>query len=452
MGLKDFIVTPVFLVIVITLAYMVRGRYTDNNTRRYFILAILIKIVGGISVGLIYQFYYGGGDTINYYSGATVIWEAFMEAPAKGLKLLLATGEYDPDTFNYASRIRYYYGDPNLYFILRVTAFFAIFTYNTYSAIAVFYAIFSFAGLWAMYSIFYRFFPKLHLQLAVATFFVPSVFFWGSGILKDSLTIGALGFMVYAFSNIFFFRKRIVFNIVILLVGSYVLYTVKIYILLCFVPSALFWLYFSSLRRIELRAVRILIAPVALALTLVLIYVAILKVGEDNERYRIENLANTAEFTARWIHQESERQSGSTYSLGDFDYSATGIAKKFFPAIWVTLFRPYIWEVRNPVMFLSALENLFVLLFSISLFTTRNIFRIYSFIRSQPVILFWLIFSIVFSSAVGFTTYNLGSLVRYKIPMIPFYISAVFIIKNYTKTSRKKDLVTYRGLNGRQTF
>jgi hypothetical protein len=104
--------------------------------------------------------------------------------------------------------------------------------------------------------------------------------------------------------------------------------------------------------------------------------------------------------------------------------------RKFIPGVWVTLFRPYLWEVKNPVMLLSAVESTAMLIFAFYIFVINPGFtKCMRFIGSNPFVLFCLVFSIAFAFAVGFSTYNFGSLVRYKIPMIPFFLSALFVIK-----------------------
>jgi hypothetical protein len=46
-----------------------------------------------------------------------------------------------------------------------------------------------------------------------------------------------------------------------------------------------------------------------------------------------------------------------------------------------------------------------------------------------------LVFSIIFAFSVGFTSYNFGTLVRYKIPLMPFYYIALFILSDKDKTT-----------------
>ena len=57
--------------------------------------------------------------------------------------------------------------------------------------------------------------------------------------------------------------------------------------------------------------------------------------------------------------------------------------------------------------------------------------------NNLPDVLFALIFSISFAFAVGVSTFNFGTLVRYKIPLLPFFAVALILILNHAKSERK---------------
>ncbi len=438
METKDLFITPIWLVIIYIFAFLVRPFVTDRVNRRYFIPGLTFKITGAIALGLIYRFYYGGGDTFNYFDyGSKYLWQAFLDNPAIGVKLLFAGREYQPDTFVYASKMLFY-GDPASYFVVRVAGVLDLLTFHTYSATAVLFATLSFTGLWALYVTFYRMFPNLHFKLAVAVFFIPSLFFWGSGILKDTITIGALGWAVYGIYEIFIQRRISLIKILLLLIALYTIYIVKIYILLSFIPAAILWVFSTRLSGYRNLIVKMMIAPVIITAAAAIGYYTVKKISEDNPRYRIENLANAAKVTAQWIHYVSVRTGGSAYTLGDFDYSPAGMARKMPLAIWVTLYRPYLWEAHNMVMLLSAVESLalLVLTFYVLIKSGWSFFRL---AVTKPVLLFCFSFALVFAFAVGISTYNFGSLVRYKIPMIPFFVMGLFIILDYVKREKRLD-------------
>ena len=430
MEIKDLFITPVWLVIIYVLAFLIRPYVTDSVNRKFFIPALTLKFIGAIALGLIYQFYYGGGDTFNYFNyGSKYVWEALINHPEAGVKLIFAGKDYQPDTFVYASRILFY-GDPASYFVVRAASLLDLITFHTYSATAVLFATISFTGLWAMYLTFYRMFPDLSFKLAIAIFFIPSVFFWGSGILKDTITIGALGWAVYGIYEIFIKKRVSVLKILLLGVSIYTIYVVKVYILLSFIPAAILWIASVRLSVYKNMVVKVMIAPVIIAAAVSVGFYTVNKISESSPRYRIENLGHAAKITAEWIHYVSVRSGGSAYTLGDFDYSPAGMVRKMPLAIWVTLYRPYFWEAHNIVMLLSAFESFAMLLLTLYvLVRTRGAF--FRLMVTKPVPLFCFSFAIVFAFAVGISTYNFGSLVRYKIPMIPFFVMGLFIIMDY---------------------
>src|ERR1051325_10348115 len=109
----DYVLLPFFLGIVYAIAYNFRNRHypRDHPWRRYFIPALTVKVFGAIFIGLLYAYYYKGGDTFNYFNDAGVINSSFNESASKWVNLLfripsLQNGAY----FNYTSKM-YFYGD-----------------------------------------------------------------------------------------------------------------------------------------------------------------------------------------------------------------------------------------------------------------------------------------------------------------------------------------------------
>lgn len=438
MGYKDLLVTPIFLIIVYFLAYLIRPKVSDKLTRKYFIPALTLKIIGAIAVGVIYQFYYKGGDTFNYFThGSQHIWEAFLESPILGLKILMSGGEYSPENYKYASRILFFQNESS-FFIIRVSAILGLFTFHTYSSIAILFAILSFVGLWAMYYGLNKLFPTQHKSFAIAIFFIPSVFFWGSGLLKDTITLGALGLATYCIIMLFFIKKNYFLNILLLFGAFYLIYNVKIYILICFIPAVITWLFLNFKNKFKSPIMRAGILPLLIFIAILFSYFAVNQVVEDNKRYSLDNLATTAAITAYDIRFWTGRDAGSGYTLGELDGTLESMLRLTPSAINVTLFRPYLWEANNPLMIISALESLFFLLFSIYIIVVAGVFKTFKIIFQEPIVAFCLIFAISFAFAVGVSTFNFGTLVRYKIPMVPYYLLGLIIIKHYLDTSKNK--------------
>ena len=437
MDFRDFIVTPIYLILLFFISIVVRGRLSDPVLKRYFLPALWLKVFGAIALGFLYQFYYAGGDTFNYHTyGSRIIWEAFTQDVSQGIRLILnETTEKNWDLNQYIYRILFYY-DAKSFFIVRIAAIFDLLTFSTYSSTAIFFALFSFLGSWAFFLTFYREFPHLHKWLALAILFIPSVLFWGSGILKDTITLGALGLLTFSIHQIAIKGNRSVGNILLLLISFYLIFSVKKYILMCFLPAAFFWIYAGRLFSMGTFVFRILFLPFIIAAALVTGYWGVAKLTESDQQYSLDAIAKTARITAYDIRYYTGKDAGSGYSLGELDGSMGNMIQLAPAAVNVSLFRPYLWEVRNPLMLLSALESLTFLLVTIYLLLkyTRAFFKA----LTDSNILFCLVFSIVFAFGVGVSTYNFGTLARYKIPLLPYYALALVLLTDKLRNAEEQ--------------
>jgi hypothetical protein len=426
MELRDLIVTPIFIVFVFFIAYLIRPIVTDQITKRYFFPALAVKIIGAILLGFIYQFYYDGGDTYNYHTyGSRYIWEAFFDSPSKGLGLLFSDGEQEGHYYEYSNRI-IFFTDPPSFFIVKLATIFDLFTFSTYSSTSICFAVLSFVGMWMFFLTFYRKYPTLHRQIAFATFFIPSVFFWGSGLLKDTLVMACLGVITYQVDKLFFVKKISITSILLLILSLWCVFSVKKFVLQAFLPAAFLWIYLNNLKSIRSIVVRALLLPMVALFLVFSVYFSVVKVGEGDKKYAVENIAKTARITAYDIRFQTGKDAGSGYTLGELDDSFGSMLKLAPQAINVSLFRPYLWEVKNPLMLLSALESLFFLFVTLTLIFRYRL----SFLKSlgNPDVSFSLVFAIVYAFAVGVSSFNFGTLARYKIPLMPFFALSIILI------------------------
>lgn len=416
-------------------AYIVRPRVTDYVTRKYFLPGFTVRILGALAVGFIYQFYYNGGDTYNFHThGSRHVWEAFMDSPLQGVKLLFSDKNNLIGIYKYASRMPFFF-DRSSYAVIQIASVFDLFTFSTYSATAVCFAVLSFVGSWMLFLTFYRIRPDLSKQIAIATLFIPSVFFWGSGLLKDTVTLSCLGICTYLIQKIFIRRRFTISALLVFLLSLLIVYNIKKYILLCYLPAVLLWIYASNLAHVRSLIVKLMLLPFVIAVIFVSGYMAIVNVSKDDPRYNLNRIAFTARETAYDIAYYTGRDAGSSYSLGELDGSFQSLINLAPQAVNVSLFRPYLWEVRNPLMLMSALESLVFLLLTFYVVISCRARLIKALLDSN--VLFCLVFSITFGFAVGVSTFNFGTLSRYKIPLLPFYLIALIFIYNYSKSERK---------------
>jgi hypothetical protein len=435
MELRDFIVTPPLIILLYVIAYIIRPYVTDSITRRYFIAALSVRIFGALALGFVYQFYYSGGDTYNYHThGSRIVWQAFADDPSLGLKLLASDGKDVRDIYKYATKIPFF-SDRSSFAVVKLASVFDLFTFSTYSGTAVLFSIIGFVGSWMLFQTFYLLRPYQHRLIAMACLFIPSVVFWGSGLLKDTITLACLGFCTFAVFRIFIKGQFNFLIVALLLVSIYGLYAIKIYILLTFLPAVIVWVFLFNFSKIKSLVTKLLMLPFVMFVVVLLSYLAMVKASEDNPKYSINTIAKTAQITAYDIRYWTGRNAGSGYTLGELDGTWQSMIKLFPKGVNVSLFRPYLWEVNNPLMFITALEALALLALSayVLIKTRQNLLGI----LSNPTVLFCLLFSITFAFAVGVSTFNFGTLARYKIPLLSFYSLALILIYDSWKRERK---------------
>ncbi|MBA3679830.1 MAG: hypothetical protein H0W73_01380 [Bacteroidetes bacterium] len=439
----DLLLSPFYIIAVFIIAsYYQRLNYNVKKKAhyRYFLPALACKMVGGISLCLIYTYYYvDGGDVTNYYyTSCTFInvllngefskfFSLFSLSSMDEVREIIRSGQYGSVFFNL--------GDTYAFFTVSLTLPFCLLACKSFVATTILLSSFSFIGLWKLYEVFVAHFKELSKEFAIAIFFIPSVFFWGSGILKDTYSLSAVGFYTYGFYRLLILKERKLKYIALLLVSSLFILLIKPYIFFALAPGSLIWNYFYKIKSIKSPILRMLSLPIILFFAGSVVVVGLQFFGQYLGEYSLDNVLSKAVKTQQDLIRS--QYGSNSYNIGEFDASIAGITSKIPAAINMALFRPYIWDARNPVMLISGLENLFMLGFSLYIVYKVKITTLIRSLFGHPLLIFSFLFALFFAFSVGLTTANYGALVRLKIPCIPFYMCSLFILYSINKASFK---------------
>jgi hypothetical protein len=127
------------------------------------------------------------------------------------------------------------------------------------------------------------------------------------------------------------------------------------------------------------------------------------------------------------------------------EYDATAItqdssllaAVKAAPlAILSSLYRPLPWEASGMTALFAAFENTIFLLLTIRVVigAAWNVPGVVNALRA-PMFLTCVLFVCTFTAAVGLSTPNLGTLSRYRVPAVPFFVGALTILGHHCRRS-----------------
>ena len=138
----------------------------------------------------------------------------------------------------------------------------------------------------------------------MVTLFLPSVCYWSSGFLKDSICFGSIGFLLYGLYNLVIRRRKIIGSLFWILLSTYFLYTIKVYILLALVPGIGFWLFghlSTGVKTLSLKRAITFLSLIVAAVTGALL-VNYLTSDEALSKFSVDNILETSSFS-RDIYQ-----------------------------------------------------------------------------------------------------------------------------------------------------
>ncbi len=430
LNVTDFLLLPFLVAFWMGIFTVFRNkRYKDSQLKRYFLPALGLRLFGAVLTACMYQYYYGYGDTFFYFLGARDVYDSLLSNPSAAFEMMFVPyDEWSLDTYN-AVTLRKFFMHEKEAMVIRLAGSVSLFGFGTYLGISFIMTVFSFLGCWALYRVFYDLTPHLHRQLAFAILYLPSMWFWSTGIMKDSIVIGALGFFVNGiYHTIISKQKHWLRSAVFIVVSAYLMMNTKIYVLLAIFPATVIWVFFMFKERIKNETIRRFSTPIFFGLGAVGGAVVIRLLGSVYPQYTLVGFMEEAAKMQWWLKFSTERDNGTGYDLGTLDPSTFGLLKAFPKAVNVALFRPYIWEARKVIVIPSAIEALFTSGITIYVFFRVGVLRTLLALFSDPVVLFCLVFAIIFAFAVGFTSFNFGALARYKIPCLPFYYTAMILL------------------------
>lgn len=430
MNIFDLLLAPFYLAIVLFFAYKYKAKHQHEHVAyKYFLPALMAKIIGAICLGLVYFYYYGGGDTVNYYHTAGAFVDVLFKSPSDFAHLYFG----DPSPSEYFllkgdSEFIYWTRDKYAFFVSKCLFPIVLIGFKSYVASAILVASICYISVWQLYMVFLNEFPDLHKEFALSILFVPSVIFWGSGLMKDSLTFSSACLYVFGFYWFFIKQVRTLLYFVPIFIAAFMLLSIKPYILFALLPGSIVWIVALRLVNIKNALVKLLLAPTIIVVGAVITFLIMSNLGDKLGKYSIDKVFDTAQGSQQDLKQSYYK--GNSFDIGDYDQSLTGILSVSHKAIFATLFRPTLLDVRNAIMLFSALENTFLLIFCIYLLVKLKVYNFFVILRSHPLPLFCFIFAIFFAVSLGISISNFGTLVRLKIPCVPFFISSLVIV-NY---------------------
>ncbi|MCG3164953.1 MAG: hypothetical protein POELPBGB_00713 [Bacteroidia bacterium] len=470
----------------------------EGISRRAIQGVFILKILFGILLYLVYTFYYtdrSTADIYKYFDDSKVMFDSLFINPKDYFQMLLGIHNDTPYFDTYYNQMNHWYReyDSNLYndshTIIRFNAVIRLFSMGVYNVHTVFMCFLSLLGLTAIYKTFITVMKEKSLLLYGAVFLIPSVLFWGSGVLKEGLLFFGLGFLVY-YSHKVISGDWNLKSIFWILFSIALLALTKFYVAIAVIPAlvANYWIEKTGNRNVLLKYIAsyLLLFSIGLFATNSLqvlvqkqkdfinlanggtylqritaektdtIYIASglheqLEINRKTKEVEITGkidycrvwtngkLGEETEFVGAKNFKETEYlllldygKTGSTIEIQKLEPNILSFLKATPKALYNTYFRPFFFESFSPFILMAGFENLFIILLTI----VAIIFADKKILTEK---LFWLcvFFTIVIFALTGLITPVIGAIVRYKIAALPLLLIALFMLVDKNKLTDK---------------
>lgn len=401
--------TFVFIVIIYKLDFFNVFGLSKKNISFFFI----IKILCGYLLSVIYTHYYTDrtqADIFKYYDDSKAMYDALFINPKHYFQMLFGVGNNTPDFNVYYSNMNSWTRkfESNLYneahTIIRFNAFVRLFSVGNYHVHTVFICFLSLTGLVAIYKTFINFLKDKKKELIVAVFFIPSVVFWGSGVLKEGVLLFALGMLIYYYMEIINGSKKYTAFLWITISFFLVMMT-KLYVLIALLPVmiAYAWVNYSMNKH----------AIMKYAIVLLLYIAAGSSIRYLNADYDPLTILSGKQMDFKLL--SDSLKSGSRIHINNLEPKLKSFVINTPNALLNALVKPFLWDSKSPFILLAALENLIFIIIAAFCFL---------FIKRKHLnwnlLLFIIIYVLLLSDIIGLTTPVAGAIVRYKVPALPF--------------------------------
>jgi hypothetical protein len=423
----EFVIGGLLIFMILSFSFIYQKIKQRNSPEyRFYTIGLLIKLVGTIAFFIIYGYYYKGGDTTMYFENALIYNNLFQYDFFTFTKVYFSPASlHNYELFRDSGMfpmVETYFNEKT-HFVVKFSTPFVILSGGSFLISSMLMGYFFFFPVWGLYKAFLKLCPS-QIYVFISCFAVPSVVFWAGGISKDTLTLAGVSILmaqVVLFSYTLYKQKILLFFKVIF--GLFLVLYTKPYIIIALFPSFLVWSMTSVVKnKISNQWLKLFVFPVFLITGVLASYLILTLFGESLDRFAIDRALETAAATQQDLKQDYYQ--GQSFDIGDFEPTIESVLSKIPIATFAGAFYPLPGQVTGLVPYLSVLENILILSLIVYLFINRYFFQLRYSIneKTKNFLSFFLIYSVLFSFIIGLSTSNFGALVRFRIPMSPFFM------------------------------
>ncbi len=424
-GITDFILLLLYAAAAWFVMRFLIFKGLQKKAYTVLLLFFILKLLGILVNNLLIVYYWKVADSLSYFAETKNLFNMIAGNVSNARYIFAPVADYDNaiKMDNLLSTTNTGSGLESNFFVTRVCALLYPLALGRFLLLNFFLCFIATIAQFKLYLVVVQRYPQIKKYSGICLLYLPTLILYASPIYKETLCFSFIGFLIY---NLYQISKRhkIVSSIVyalintafILILKPYVIYTLLIAVAVVFFFKAVFLFYN--------RSVLGRMATVFILITCIITF-------SLNTQFFDPYIASFAD-VSNFFQQQYNGDFGesSSFELGEMEMSTVGLIKKAPAAFYATYFRPHLWEVRKPIMLLSAIESFVILLLTLAALIKNGI-HIRAILKKDMPLTIMISYVLVFGIVIGLTTFNFGTLVRYKVPGLPFLWLFVILLLNY---------------------
>ena len=388
--------------LIASIAYLLAKRWNEAKSKLFW-STFIYHLITGACVGMIYLYYYKANDTWLFFEGAKQLSNLAHDDFGAYLQLIFS--------FDAGNDVVLIDTDFRSLIFVKMLSLLCIVTWNNYWICAAYFSLLSFGASWFLFRKVKLYFEESTVAASGAFLFFPSVVFWSSGIVKETLALASLYFLAGILLQFFYEKKIDKLVLILALFAGTILWALKYYWAGVFFIAALSAIIVQQVSSKSVLVKKRIVISYILSFVFMGVAVSFLHPNFYLHRFLEVLVANHNAF----VKLSDDHNLIHYYQL---NASVGSVALNSLWALVSGIFRPVIGEGRSAFGLVASLENLIVLVLFISF-----LWRLGE--KKQPVTILGLAaisYCVVLCVFLALSTPNLGTLSRYRVGFLPFLI------------------------------
>lgn len=174
--------------IILTLTYLFFKREGKEQPILFW-SAWFFRLGLGIALGLVYTYYYEANDTWGFFTDATKLADLARTNFSEYISFLITSDQTQPiwQSLNFTQE--------RSLFLIKIISVLAVMGGDNYWVCSLYFAVISFCGAWILFRVVSKHYSEAMPAAALSFLIFPSVAFWSSGLVKETLALAAIFWM-----------------------------------------------------------------------------------------------------------------------------------------------------------------------------------------------------------------------------------------------------------------